>query len=169
MAETLRNPSTLASAISVVRSDDRRHARAAESAPRSAALTSSRQTLGDPRPRRRLPFECIALLLQGGGALGAYQAEVYEALTEPDLQPDWIAGISIGAINGALIADNAPAERVNKLGAFRERVTNSEGHARCSRRVHVTGQPTNLARRRAPDRNGNPDEYAPLSMPSDQP
>jgi NTE family protein len=47
-----------------------------------------------PRP----PFECVALLLQGGGALGAYQAGVYEALTEAGLDPDWIAGISIGAI-----------------------------------------------------------------------
>jgi NTE family protein len=43
------------------------------------------------------PFECIALVLQGGGALGAYQAGVYEALAEAELHPDWIAGISIGA------------------------------------------------------------------------
>jgi NTE family protein len=57
-----------------------------------------------PRP----PFERIALLLQGGGALGAYQAGVYQALTEAELHPDWIAGISIGAINAALIAGNAP-------------------------------------------------------------
>jgi NTE family protein len=58
------------------------------------------------RTRGRPPFECIALLLQGGGALGAYQAGVYEALAEADLHPDWVAGISIGAINGALIAGN---------------------------------------------------------------
>jgi len=67
--------------------------------------------------RPRPPFECIALLLQGGGALGAYQAGVYEALTEADLHPDWIAGISIGAVNGALIAGNAPEARVDKLSA----------------------------------------------------
>jgi NTE family protein len=73
--------------------------------------------------RPRPSFECIALLLQGGGALGAYQAGVYEALAEADLQPDWIAGISIGAINGALIAGNAPEARVDKLRAFWERVT----------------------------------------------
>ncbi len=73
--------------------------------------------------RPRPPFECIALLLQGGGALGAYQAGVYEALAEADLHPDWIAGISIGAINGALIAGNAPEARVDKLRAFWERVT----------------------------------------------
>jgi NTE family protein len=62
-------------------------------------------------------------LLQGGGALGAYQAGVYEALAEANLHPDWIAGISIGAINGALIAGNAPQVRVDKLRAFWERVT----------------------------------------------
>src|ERR1700724_423552 len=75
------------------------------------------------RVRTRPPFECIALLLQGGGALGAYQAGVYEALTEADLQPDWVAGISIGAINGALIAGNAPEARVDKLRTFWEGVT----------------------------------------------
>jgi NTE family protein len=72
---------------------------------------------------RRPPFDCVALLLQGGGALGAYQAGVYEALAEADLHPDWIAGISIGAINGALIAGNAPEARVDRLRAFWERVT----------------------------------------------
>jgi NTE family protein len=78
------------------------------------------------RTRSRPPFECIALLLQGGGALGAYQAGVYEALAEADLHPDWIAGISIGAINGALIAGNAPQARVDKLRTFWERVTAKE-------------------------------------------
>jgi NTE family protein len=65
----------------------------------------------------------MALLLQGGGALGAYQAGVYEALAEADLHPDWVAGISIGAINGALIAGNAPETRVDKLRAFWEGIT----------------------------------------------
>jgi NTE family protein len=68
-------------------------------------------------------FECTALVLQGGGALGAYQAGVYEALATANVYPDWIAGISIGAINGALIAGNAPEVRVAKLRAFWERVT----------------------------------------------
>ena len=54
------------------------------------------------------PFECVALLLQGGGALGAYQGGVYEALSEADIHPDWVAGISIGAINAAIIAGNPP-------------------------------------------------------------
>lgn len=59
-----------------------------------------------------------ALVLQGGGALGAYQAGVYAALSETDLQPHWIAGVSIGAINAALIAGNAPAQRVDRLREF---------------------------------------------------
>src|SRR6516164_6581262 len=62
----------------------------------------------------RLPFECIALVLQGGGALGAYQAGVYEALAEANINPDWVAGVSIGAVNSAIIAGNEPAERVGK-------------------------------------------------------
>ena len=49
--------------------------------------------------RGPIPFECIALVLQGGGALGAYQAGVYEALAEADLHPDWTAGISAWAPN----------------------------------------------------------------------
>ena len=68
--------------------------------------------------RPRPPFERIALLLQGGGALGAYQAGVYQALAEADLQPDWVAGISIGAINSAIIAGNPPEARVARLREF---------------------------------------------------
>jgi NTE family protein len=72
---------------------------------------------------RRAPFECIALLLQGGGALGAYQAGVYEALSEAGIHPDWVAGISIGAVNSAIIAGNPPEKRVEKLRGFWELVT----------------------------------------------
>ena len=71
----------------------------------------------------RSPFECTALLLQGGGALGAYQAGVYEALAEAGIHPDWVAGISIGAINSAVIAGNPPERRVEKLRQFWERIT----------------------------------------------
>jgi NTE family protein len=71
----------------------------------------------------RPPFESIALLLQGGGALGAYQGGVYEALAEAHLEPDWVAGISIGAMNAALIAGNVPEERVGKLREFWQRIT----------------------------------------------
>jgi NTE family protein len=70
------------------------------------------------RAEQRPPFERIALLLQGGGALGAYQAGVYEALNEANLDPDWVAGISIGAVNAALIAGNVPEKRVEKLREF---------------------------------------------------
>jgi NTE family protein len=70
-------------------------------------------------------FECIALLLQGGGALGAYQAGVYEALAEAGVHPDWVAGISIGAINAAIISGNPPEERVAKLRQFWQLITSS--------------------------------------------
>ena len=72
---------------------------------------------------RRLPFECVALVLQGGGALGAYQAGVYEALAEARINPDWVAGVSIGAINSAIIAGNEPSERVAKLRTFWQEIT----------------------------------------------
>jgi NTE family protein len=71
---------------------------------------------------RRLPFDCVALVLQGGGALGAYQAGVYEALAEADIQPDWVAGVSIGAINAAIVAGNEPAARVGKLKSFWQQI-----------------------------------------------
>ena len=65
----------------------------------------------------------VALVLQGGGALGSYQAGVYEALSGSPYLPDWVAGISIGAVNAALIAGNPPARRVERLKAFWERIT----------------------------------------------
>src|SRR5689334_8004639 len=71
----------------------------------------------------RPPFDCKALLLQGGRAAGAYQAGVYEALAERNLHPDWVAGISIGAINSAIIAGNPPDQRVVKLREFWEGIS----------------------------------------------
>ena len=65
----------------------------------------------------------VALLLQGGGALGAYQAGVYQALHEAQLEPDWIAGVSIGGINGAIIAGNPRERRLERLEQFWTRVT----------------------------------------------
>jgi len=73
--------------------------------------------------RAGLPFDRVVLLLQGGGALGAYQAGVYQALAETGLHPDWVVGISIGAINAAIIAGNAPERRVNRLREFWEEIT----------------------------------------------
>jgi NTE family protein len=75
------------------------------------------------RSNQRPPFERIALVLQGGGALGAYQGGVYQALAEADLHPDWVAGISIGAVNSALIAGNPPEKRVARLREFWEIVS----------------------------------------------
>lgn len=66
----------------------------------------------------RQAYPIIALVLQGGGALGAYQAGVYQALDEADLPPNWIAGISIGALNAAIIAGNKPEKRVERLHEF---------------------------------------------------
>ncbi|XHR98880.1 membrane protein [Sphingomonas sp. DBB INV C78] len=69
-----------------------------------------------------LPDE-VALVLQGGGALGSYQAGVYEALAAADIEIDRVAGISIGAVNAAIIAGNPPAKRCQQLRRFWEGVT----------------------------------------------
>jgi NTE family protein len=71
------------------------------------------------------PIRCqrVALVLQGGGALGAYQGGVYEALHEADLEPDWVSGVSIGAINAALIAGNPPDKRLERLHEFWDTIT----------------------------------------------
>ena len=58
------------------------------------------------------PYDRVALLLQGGGALGAYHVGVYEALHAAGIEPTWISGVSIGAINSALIAGNPPEKRL---------------------------------------------------------
>ena len=60
----------------------------------------------------------VVLVLQGGGALGAYQAGVVEALEDAGLRPDWVAGISIGALNAAIVAGNPPERRVERLHEF---------------------------------------------------
>jgi hypothetical protein len=64
----------------------------------------------------------IVLVLQGGGALGSYQAGVYQALHEAGIEPDWIIGTSIGAINASLIAGNAPQNRLSCLREFWKRM-----------------------------------------------
>jgi NTE family protein len=68
----------------------------------------------------------IVLVLQGGGALGAYQAGVYHALHEHDLAPDWVVGTSIGAINAALLAGNRKADRLERLKQFWDRVSHRD-------------------------------------------
>jgi NTE family protein len=79
----------------------------------------------------KLDYETIALVLQGGGALGSYQAGVYEGLHRAGIRCNWIAGISIGAVNAALIAGNPPADRLDKLKTFWEMVCqpNTVGYA----------------------------------------
>ena len=87
--------------------------------------------LTPPRPRSPAAEACawpdgcrhIALVLQGGGALGAYQGGVYQALHEVGLEPNWVAGVSIGGINSAIIAGNPPERRLERLRAFWELIT----------------------------------------------
>ncbi|MEX1993187.1 MAG: patatin-like phospholipase family protein [Steroidobacteraceae bacterium] len=66
----------------------------------------------------------VVLVLQGGGALGAFQVGVYEAMHEAGIEPDWVVGTSIGAINGAIIAGNAGADRLARLTAFWDQACN---------------------------------------------
>lgn len=94
----------------------------------------------DPKPCAT-PFGSIALLLQGGGALGAYQAGVYERLLEAGIEPTWVAGISIGAINSAIIAGNARADRVGRLRRFWDMVSDAgdNGLSDCWSGLHLDG------------------------------
>src|SRR5271157_3412276 len=76
------------------------------------------------RPARPVSYDKkVGLVLQGGGALGSYQGGVYEALSQSEYLPDWVAGISIGAINAAIIAGNAPEKRVQRLHEFWDGIT----------------------------------------------
>ncbi|WEK42325.1 MAG: patatin-like phospholipase family protein [Candidatus Sphingomonas colombiensis] len=84
--------------------------------------------MADVEPRRRraraLPLpDTVALVLQGGGALGSYQAGVIEALSAAQIEPDWVAGISIGAVNAAIVAGNPPERRVERLRQFWDQAT----------------------------------------------
>jgi NTE family protein len=80
-------------------------------------------TEGKPPVRPVSYDKRVGLVLQGGGALGSYQAGVYEALASSEYPPDWVAGISIGAINAAIIAGNASEHRVERLRSFWEKIT----------------------------------------------
>ena len=100
--------------------------------------------------------ERVALVLQGGGALGAYQAGAYEALAELGYPPDWVAGVSIGAINAALIAGNPPTRRVERLREFWQLVSSGLGelpapHAASALRAALFGVPGFFAPRMAPE------------------
>ena len=95
-----------------------------ERAPKGEAARG-RASQTRPGPRGLRPDRCdrVALVLQGGGALGAYQAGVYQALHEAGIEPDWVSGVSIGAINAAIIAGNSPARRLDRLRQFWETIT----------------------------------------------
>ncbi len=80
----------------------------------------------DIQHRLAKDYETVALVLQGGGALGAYQAGVVEGLMEAGIEPTWISGVSIGAINAAIIAGNPPATRLEKLRGFWNLITHDD-------------------------------------------
>jgi NTE family protein len=84
---------------------------------------TNRKTTTTKNSKPGASYDRIALMLQGGGALGAYQVGVYKALAEANCMPDWVCGVSIGAINGAIIAGNKPEQRVAKLEEFWSLVT----------------------------------------------
>ncbi len=79
--------------------------------------------VGKPVASRPDGCDGIGLVLQGGGALGAYQAGVYQALHEAGFEPDWVAGVSIGSINCAIIAGNPPERRLERLEEFWNTIT----------------------------------------------
>jgi NTE family protein len=87
----------------------------------SAAVTADRPRSHPARPPSY--DKKVGLVLQGGGALGSYQAGVYEALASSEYLPDWVAGISIGAINAAIIAGNPLEKRLERLRSFRDEIT----------------------------------------------
>src|SRR5512143_3747763 len=90
-----------------------------------AAVSTTPQVNKAPKSPARAArdYETVVLVLQGGGALGAYQCGVYEGLDAAGIRPDWFAGISIGAINAALLAGNAPDARVDRLREFWQRIS----------------------------------------------
>lgn len=101
-------------------------------APRSARLrapTAAQEAAAASPARLAQAYESVALVLQGGGALGSYQCGVYEALHAAGIQPRWFAGTSIGAINAAILAGNEPARRVERLRGFWELICQPLGLA----------------------------------------
>jgi NTE family protein len=91
----------------------------------TAPRPATRRPVPSKRPRTSVPASLpgqVVLALQGGGALGAYQVGVYEAMHAAGIEPEWVVGTSIGAINGALIAGNPPELRLARLRAFWEHV-----------------------------------------------
>jgi NTE family protein len=91
----------------------------------SPGMDTKTMPTNDPKMPGWRPARCgrVALVLQGGGALGAYQAGVYQAMHEEGIEPDWVSGVSIGAVNAAIIAGNKPEDRLDRLTTFWSRIT----------------------------------------------
>jgi NTE family protein len=107
---------------------DARTARPANDRAQQAKPKISKTPAAGSEPRKapalEKPVGQIVLVLQGGGALGAYQAGVYQGLMEGGIEPEWVIGTSIGAINGAIIAGNPPRRRLERLREFWGRLGN---------------------------------------------
>lgn len=95
-------------------------------------------------PQPGIPGQ-VVLVLQGGGALGAYQWGVYQALHERGIEPDWVIGTSIGAINAALIAGNAPNQRLERLAEFWHGVEQRASHGPLSDWLGLGAMTANLS------------------------
>ena len=105
------------------------------------AVTADRPTA--PAPSR--PPGQIVLVFQSGGALGAYQVGVYQAMHEAGIEPDWVIGTSIGAINGAIIAGNEPHRRLEQLARFWESLQGRSPLGRAGLTADLIGPWANLA------------------------
>lgn len=121
-------------------------------------------------PVRHLPFEVVSLVRQGGGALGAYQAGVYEALAEADIHPNWIAEISIGAINAAIITGNRlPRTRARAQTAGAVLLQRIQGRGAPSDQVARgrVGRPRRPRQRGGADLHSNPAQRIRQEQPAD--
>ena len=87
------------------------------------SVKAEHPNLGAAQSKQLLAYDLVALVLQGGGALGAYQGGVFEALCEAGIEPRWFSGVSIGAINGAIMAGNLPGQRLDRLHDFWDTLT----------------------------------------------
>lgn len=121
-------PSTLKASIRLARSRSSRSPRDAAAAAPAGGTAEALAVIRTPAESAR-DYQSVALVLQGGGALGSYQCGVYEGLHAAGIEPDWFVGTSIGAINAAIMAGNAPAQRVERLREFWDMICEPVGVA----------------------------------------
>jgi NTE family protein len=127
------------------------------------SVSGREYVLARGRPDKSLArFERIALVLSGGGALGAYQAGAYAALEKCGVRPNWIAGTAIGAINAAIIAGNLPHERVPRLRQFWRELSKRAATRRGR-------SPAQWARSALTNFLSGGPRVAPIKIPSDEP